>query len=55
MFRRAPAYQRALDAHRTTHIHRAPDSWGIPRQIEPDFRIFCTTICDFDETWSEVI
>ena len=27
-------------------------SWGIPRQIEPDFRIFCTTICDFDETWS---
>ena len=28
------------------------DNWGIPRQIEPDFRIFCTTICDFDETWS---
>ena len=28
------------------------DIWGIPREIEPDFRIFCTTICDFDETWS---
>ena len=28
------------------------DRWGIPRQIEPDFQIFCTTICDFDETWS---
>ena len=28
------------------------NGWGIPRQIEPDFRIFCTTICDFDETWS---
>ena len=25
---------------------------AIPRQIEPDFRIFCTTICYFDETWS---
>ena len=31
---------------------RAVLTWGIPRQIEPDFRIFCTTICDFDETWS---
>ena len=25
--------------------------WGIPLQIEPDFRIFHPTICDFDETW----
>ena len=26
-------------------------NWGIPRQIEPYFRIFHQTICDFDETW----
>ena len=43
---------RSSKHHFTSKKHFVTSSWGIPRQIEPDFRIFCMTICDFDETWS---
>ena len=40
----------STDFHKKTFLESAHHQQ--PRQIEPDFRIFCTTICDFDETWS---